>query len=293
MSEAAEAEARAWLEAILQEPFGEGVSLSAGLANGVRLCRLANVIRPGSIPKFTLEPKMAVKERENVTLFIGFLKKLGMKDFEIFSTMDLSEDKPNPRAVVIAMHALGRLCQSGEFAALDLPRLGSKVLEKNVRRSPLPWAAGPQAMPRATTDRPPPLCHLHSTTAHSPTPGAQTRVFTEKQLQEANAAVSVLNLGSSSMAKSAASSLLAGTAIAVSAIAPSPAGGGGGSSAAAAAAVTAAPAPAATPPEPAAELPPCPEGWIFKTSKTTGKTYYQHLATGKTMWQLPTGSDLL
>jgi len=150
---AAEEEARAWVEACLQESFG-AESLFAGLKNGVRLCKLANVVRPGSIPKFTLDPKMAVKERENITLFIGAIKKFGMRDFEVFSTMDLSEDKPNIRAVVIALHALGRMCQAGEFAALDLPRLGAKVLDKNVRAAPTPK---PSSFCAATPFTPSPL----------------------------------------------------------------------------------------------------------------------------------------
>ena len=129
-----EDEARAWLESVLQESFGEGVTLAAALCSGVRLCKLANIVRPGSIPKFSLDPKMAIKARENITLFIGALKSFGMKDFEVFSTLDLAEgEKQNMRSVVIALHALGRLCQSGEFAALGLPKLGAKVLEKNVR----------------------------------------------------------------------------------------------------------------------------------------------------------------
>ena len=129
-----EDEARVWLESVLQESFGEGVTLAAALCSGVRLCKLANIVRPGSIPKFSLDPKMAIKARENITLFIGALKSFGMKDFEVFSTLDLAEgEKQNMRSVVIALHALGRLCQSGEFAALGLPKLGAKVLEKNVR----------------------------------------------------------------------------------------------------------------------------------------------------------------
>jgi hypothetical protein len=187
----AEDEARAWLEAVLQEPFGEGVTLAAALCNGVRLCRLANIVRPGSIPKFSPDPKMAVKARENITLFIGALKAFGMRDFEVFSTLDLAEgEKQNMKSVVIALHALGRLCQGGEFAALGLPKLGAKVLEKNAsggdgwrpppparRPSPPPRHAATRARRRASLQsgscrRPLPQCPC-STWARPPWPSLQ------------------------------------------------------------------------------------------------------------------------
>ena len=119
-------------------------------------------------------------------------------------------------------------------------------------------------------------------------PNCQTRVFSEKQLQDATAAVSMLNLGSSSMGKSAAASVLAGQAIAVSAVAPSPAaaGGGGGGGGSGAGDRSSTPEPEAAPPAPA-----LPEGWFTRVSKSTGKTYYQHKATGKTTWELPTADS--
>ena len=131
-----EEEARTWIGLMLGEPFGEGERFSDGLKNGVRLCRLANIVQPGSIPKFSLEPKMAIKERENITLFIQALKRFGIKDFECFSTLDLAEGQ-NTKAVVVAIHALGRLCQGPEYSAHeDWPKLGKQVLAKNVRGMP-------------------------------------------------------------------------------------------------------------------------------------------------------------
>jgi hypothetical protein len=320
-----EEEARTWIGLMLGEPFGEGESFSDGLKNGVRLCRLANIVQPGSIPKFSLEPKMAIKERENITLFIQALKRFGIKDFECFSTLDLAEGQ-NTKAVVVAIHALGRLCQGPEYSAHeDWPKLGKQVLAKNVRGMPRKAASLALALhwlkPACAHRYLGSACsHFLAHTSHlcsSP----QTRVFTEKQLHEATAAVSVLNLGSSSMAKTAAASLLSGQAIAVSAT--TEAGAAGGSSApssssaaaetvaatAATATAVAATAAAATPaaaapsasssaaaaaPQATAAAqqdPAAPEGWLAKVSKSTGKTYYQHKATGKTVWTLPTEAD--
>ncbi len=38
----------------------------------------------------------------------------------------------------------------------------------------------------------------------------------------------------------------------------------------------------------AATIPP-PQGWVCKTSKSSGQIYYFHKATGRTSWEFPTG----
>ena len=94
--------------------------------------RLLNVVQHGSVPRFSEKPKNAAARMDNVGLFLRAIRNWGMKEFEMFSSNDLSEGK-NIKSVVNCVHALGRLLQSGEFAQLDLPKLGAKVLEKNVR----------------------------------------------------------------------------------------------------------------------------------------------------------------
>ena len=133
MSDAAEQEAKTWIEAVLGESFGSS-SFAEALQDGTRLCRLVNTIKPGAIPKFTEKPAMEIKKRENITYVTQALKKWGLRDFENFSTLDLADGK-NIKAVVITMHALGRLLQTGEFAALSIPKLGKRVEEKHVRAS--------------------------------------------------------------------------------------------------------------------------------------------------------------
>lgn len=34
-----------------------------------------------------------------------------------------------------------------------------------------------------------------------------------------------------------------------------------------------------------------PEGWMLKTSKSTGKDYYFNAKTGESQWEMPTGAD--
>jgi hypothetical protein len=54
-----------------------------------------------------------------------------MKEFELFSTVDLTEDK-NTQAVVVCLTAFGRLVQK-LFPTAPYPTLGVKMLDKTER----------------------------------------------------------------------------------------------------------------------------------------------------------------
>jgi hypothetical protein len=165
-----QAAAQEWIESITARKFS-GATWADGLKDGVLLCLLINTIRPGAIPKFNLDPKMAIKKQENVSLALKAMRAFGMKEFELFSTLDLCDEK-NLKVVTQSIHALGRLMQSPPFAELGLPKLGKRVVEKQVRE------------------------------------------FTEEQLREAAAAVSVLNLGGHATGLDGAKGMLEGKAFA-------------------------------------------------------------------------------
>ena len=54
-----------------------------------------------------------------------------MKEFEMFGTNDLFDEK-NLKQVCSSIHALGRLMQTPQWSHLTIPKLGIKVVEKNV-----------------------------------------------------------------------------------------------------------------------------------------------------------------
>ncbi len=125
---ALQAEARAWIEAITGRAFA-GATFAESLADGELLISLVNAIQPGTIEKWNVAPKMAIKKKENVTQFLKAVRGLGMKEFELFGTNDLCDEK-NLKVVTLSLHALGRLMQSEKFAERGLPKLGVKVVEK-------------------------------------------------------------------------------------------------------------------------------------------------------------------
>ena len=101
----ATAQARAWIEAVLAKPAGEeGDSLSTALKSGVLLCELLNTVSPGAVKKAG-KMNVAGVHRENIELFVGGCRKLGVPDANNFETADLYEERN-----LIQVRALHRLC---------------------------------------------------------------------------------------------------------------------------------------------------------------------------------------
>lgn len=53
------------------------------------LCRLMNKIKPGSVPKFHANTRMAFKQMENIGWFLEASKAFGVADTDLFMTVDL------------------------------------------------------------------------------------------------------------------------------------------------------------------------------------------------------------
>lgn len=121
--DSAEKEAQAWIEAIL------GISFDAPfeefLKDGIVLCNLINAIKPGSVSRINRmrQPFMLM---ENIEAYCNACRTFGIKEFELFRTVDLWEAKNIP-AVVNNLHALGRACQ--KLPGFTGPTLGAKMAE--------------------------------------------------------------------------------------------------------------------------------------------------------------------
>ena len=122
-----EAQARAWLEALVREPFPSG-SFGDALQDGVYLCKAINVLKPGSVAKIN-NSKMAFKKMENIGLFLTACEKYGLPRTDSFQTVDLYEQANMPQ-VINTIHALGRTAQKNKFHG---PVLGPKEASKCAR----------------------------------------------------------------------------------------------------------------------------------------------------------------
>ncbi|RUS81809.1 hypothetical protein EGW08_010446 [Elysia chlorotica] len=111
------------------ERIGEPLSTSGTmedvhelLKDGLRLAKLANWVKPGSIPasKLGVAPKMAFKQMELIGLFLKAIDDLLKRD-DSFQTVDLYESQ-NMVQVIITIESLGR-------ALLNAGREGFGVAE--------------------------------------------------------------------------------------------------------------------------------------------------------------------
>jgi hypothetical protein len=89
------------------------------------------VIKPGSVPRINDPATMPFKKMENIANYLKAARALGMKEFEMFGTPDLFEEK-NMAQVTKSVHALGRLLQT-IMPNAPFPKLGIKVVDKNER----------------------------------------------------------------------------------------------------------------------------------------------------------------
>jgi len=97
------------------------------LKDGQVLCKLVNIIRPGSVKKINTSA-MVFKEMENINQFLKACEDLGCKKLDLFQTVDLHESGNIPQ-VINGIIALGRKAQT----VYDGPALGPAESTENKR----------------------------------------------------------------------------------------------------------------------------------------------------------------
>ncbi|CAF0856617.1 unnamed protein product [Didymodactylos carnosus] len=116
-----EKQAQDWIEAVVGEKFPTGSSFGEALKDGIILCKLMNVLKPGSVTKMhtTGGP---IKLRENIGLFQTAARAYGLDPSEVFQAVDLF-DQQNLQQVALCVHALGRLAQKNNFSGPKIATL--------------------------------------------------------------------------------------------------------------------------------------------------------------------------
>lgn len=94
-----------WIEALLKEKL-PGPTLRESLMDGVVLCKLANVIKPGCIRKFHRRPKMLMMKMENIAFFLAVAKsRFSVPATVLFSPTDVHDDT-EPTAMLKVLRVL-------------------------------------------------------------------------------------------------------------------------------------------------------------------------------------------
>lgn len=119
-----------WVKAITGEPSntsGDMDNFYEMLKDGILLCKLVNIMKPGSIKKINENKAHGFKCMENIEKFLETAKAMGVPAQETFQTVDLWE-RQNLNSVVICLQSLGR-----KGSAYGQPSIGPKEADKNVR----------------------------------------------------------------------------------------------------------------------------------------------------------------
>jgi len=83
-----------WIETVIGEKLMPPGNLAESLKNGIALCKIINVIRPGSIKTINKKP-IALMEMENIGFYLKACWNLGVPSGELFVTSDLYLKKRN------------------------------------------------------------------------------------------------------------------------------------------------------------------------------------------------------
>jgi len=112
----------------LDKPIEKQDDVHALLKDGTILCKLINIIRPGSVKKINTG-NMAFKNMENINNFLSSCEKIGCKHLDMFQSVDLYEAQNIPQ-VINGIIALGRKAQ---ISGYDGPVLGPAEATENKR----------------------------------------------------------------------------------------------------------------------------------------------------------------
>lgn len=121
------AEVKNWMETVMNETYPD---FFADIRDGVELCKLLNVIKPGLIGEKKFKKSTIVFVcRTNIQLFIEGCKKLGIPETDCIETRDLY-DQQNLNDVVLNLYAVSAISRKHGFAG---PFIGKQYAEKNKR----------------------------------------------------------------------------------------------------------------------------------------------------------------
>lgn len=118
-----------WIEKVSGQLKPEGCSAGKWLRSGEVLCNLMNILRPGSVTSITPGTGNQMKVRENISKFIRACREFGVRESDLFTSVDLFEGK-NVAACLNCVYSLGGVAQS-VLPDWEGARLGKKQMPVN------------------------------------------------------------------------------------------------------------------------------------------------------------------
>ena len=118
-----------WIEKVTGEVKPADWNAGKWLKSGEVLCKLINILRPGSVTSITPETGNQMKIRENISKFIRACRDFGVRESDLFTSVDLFEGK-NVAACLNCVYSLGGVAQS-VLPDWEGARLGKKQMPVN------------------------------------------------------------------------------------------------------------------------------------------------------------------
>eukprot|EP00301_Raphidiophrys_heterophryoidea_P011474 c17591_g1_i1.p1 GENE.c17591_g1_i1~~c17591_g1_i1.p1 ORF type:complete len:291 (-),score=69.36 c17591_g1_i1:192-1064(-) len=110
------------------QDIAPGAHCLNALKDGVLLCKLMNILKPGSVSKINTN-KMAFMMMENIGNYLKACQVYGVRNSELFQTIDLYEEQ-NMHAVVTNILAVARLAGFAVQASTSTGTAAYEVAEK-------------------------------------------------------------------------------------------------------------------------------------------------------------------
>lgn len=114
-----------WIEAVTGEEFKTD-DFQEALKDGILLCKLCNIIRPGSVPKIN-NSKLPFMQMENIGYFLKAADDMGLQKHDAFRTVDLYEGKNLPQ-VIQTLFIFASVVQ--KLPSYNGPEIGIKIADK-------------------------------------------------------------------------------------------------------------------------------------------------------------------
>jgi type I site-specific restriction endonuclease len=116
----------AWIFEVIGEPVPE-VAYEDALRDGVALCKLINVVKPGSVAKFHTSGS-GYQLMENINKFIKAAQDIGVPHDQLFRTVDLYEKKNIPEVTGGLIAVARTVCTNPDYKG---PQIDKWVFANN------------------------------------------------------------------------------------------------------------------------------------------------------------------
>jgi len=104
-----------WINTLILNSLDKNRDLCSQLKDGILLCKLLNVIRPGIIKRFNEKASTPFKQMENIEYYLKACQRMGVPSINLFTTNDLFEkEKIEVSKILMNLYVLRYISTASE-----------------------------------------------------------------------------------------------------------------------------------------------------------------------------------